>query len=597
MATAGSQTVTGLPRSTIHARLCPYVIVCFGLLASEKPSHAAPQLKSESPTALLVEAREAAASIDDRAERSAALDPIVVGQIAIDPGGARDTLKAFPELPKKLNYFAGLAAAYAATANIAETERIYAEIVVEDQSSLYGKLAAANALGQLAIAYSNKGNLEEAFRTLERLKERTKQEPPAIVGTVTAHLAEAQAKHGDMTGAVHTAVSIAGENPRPLMKIVGDRVRRGKEQEARDIVAHLDDGSQRYAEWGIMQAQIEQGRLIDAQVTATAIKPGHAKASALLELATYHRQHGGHPLALTLLEEAADSARSTVNDWSRADMLWHVATETAMAGDADRAIAIARSIEKEGHRRTALYDIATAQAKRREFASAFNTAVLLKEAPSTDQRATSDYGMAISEILVEMVKAGKGAEAQDTAARFQETNVTRSWLYSGITMAHADLGNVKAAKTTLALAETESQRRTRRKEMRQLKEKIPLAQNPAAEARLRELWEIDRDIQRGLEAIAKAFARKGDLVSAMALADELNNPASRLHLIQELSTLHVQAGAIERTLRWARGLSNPSEKVFALVGIATASAHKPENKKLTSLFPKQRNFGVSSNRS
>lgn len=591
MATAGSQTVTGLPWSTIHARLCPYVIVCFGLLASEKPSHAAPQLKSESPTALLVEAREAAASIDDRAERSAALDPIVVGQIAIDPGGARDTLKAFPELPKKLNYFADLAVTYAAMANIAETERIYAEIVVEDQSSLYGKLAAANALGQLAIAYSNKGNLEEAFRTLERLKERTKQEPPAIVGRVTAQLAEAQAKHGDITGAVQTAVSIAGENPRPLMKIVGDRVRRGKEQEARDIVAHLDDGSQRYAEWGIMQAQIEQGRLIDAQVTATAIKPGHARAGALLELATYHRQHGGHPLALTLLEEAEDSARSTVNDWTRADMLWHVATETAMAGDADRAIAIARSIEKEGHRRTALYDIATAQAKRREFASAFNTAVLLKEAPSTDQRA-SDYGMAISEILVEMVKAGKGAEAQDTAARFQETTVTRSWLCSGITMAHADLGNVKAAKTALALAETESQRRTRRKEMRQLKETIPLAQNPAAEARLRELWEIDRDIQRGLEAIAKAFARKGDLVSAMALADELNNPASRLHLIQELSTLHVKAGAKERTLQWARDLSNPSEKVFALVGIATASAHKPENKKQTSLFPKQRNFGV-----
>ena len=122
--------------------------------------------------------------------------------------------------------------------------------------------------------------------------------------------------------------------------------------------------------------------------------------------------------------------------------------------------------------------------------------------------------------------------------------------------------------------------------MRQLKEQLPLAQNPAAEARLRELWEIDRDIQRGLEAIAKAFARKGDLVSAMPFADELNNPASRLHLIQELSTLHVKAGAKERTLRWARGLSNPSEKVFALVGIAIASAHKPENKKQTSLFPK-----------
>jgi hypothetical protein len=542
-------------------------------------THAAQPLTSESPNAVLLEARSAAASIDDRAERSAALDPVVVAQIAIDPPDARDTLRVFPKLPHKLNYFTALAQAYAARGDTVETERIYAEIVVEDHSSGPGKLAAANALGQLAIAHANKGNLEEAFRTLARLKDRTRQDPPAIVGIVTANLAEAQAKHGDVDGAVETAMILAGENPLPLMHIVGDRVRKGNLQAAQDIVARLDDASQRYAQWGIMQAQIEHGRLIDAQVTASAIKPGHAKASALLELATYHREHRGRPLALTLLQEAEGSARLTMNDWTRADVLWRIAVETAMAGDADRAMSIAKSIEQDGHRSSAIYDVAQAQAKRGDFAGAFNTASLLKQPPLTTALKVSHYDSALSNILMEMVKAGKGKEARDTAAGFQDAEIRRSWLYSGIAEAYAQLGNVKAAKAALALAETDSQRRARRKELRRFEEQVRLGQAPADQTRVQALGKIDADIQRGLEATARALARKGDLNGAMAVADELNQPADRLRLLKDLATLHVEAGKKKDTFRWARTLASASEKVFALVGIAVALSHETGKRK------------------
>jgi hypothetical protein len=90
---------------------------------------------------------------------------------------------------------------------------------------------------------------------------------------------------------------------------------------------------------------------------------------------------------------------------------------------------------------------------------------------------------------------------------------------------------------------------------------------------------VDSDIQRGIEAIARAFARKGDLSGAMAVADELNQPAHRLHLIKDLSMLHTQAGREEHTLRWARNVSNPSERVFALVGIATGLSHHTDKRK------------------
>jgi len=571
--------MTGLSASRSLTRLSFLVIVFLILLAINGSVGAAHPPKSETPTALLVEARAAATSIDDPAERSAALNSIVVAQIAIDPPGARETLKMFPKLPNKLNYLTALAAAYAKTGNIAETERMYAEIVLEDQSSRAGKLAAANALGQIAIAYATKGNIEEAFRTLARLKDRTKEEPPAIVVDATANLAEAQVKQGDIRGAVQTASSIAGEYPYALMKIVGDRVRNGKMQEAQNIVAGLDDGPRRYAQWGIVQAEIQQDRPRDAQVTASAIKPGHAKASALLELASYHLQHGTKPLALVLLQEAETSARATVNTWTRADILWHIAAEMAMAGDASRAISIAKSIEKDGHRNAAIYDIAKAQAKAGDIAGAFNSASFLKLTPQTIALWVSQYDMAISDILVEMVKAGKGTEAKDTAAKFQDTDISRMWLYSGIAMAQADIGNIKDAEAALALAETKEQRSARRKEFLQVKEKVRLSLNPAEETRLQELLKIDFEIQRGLDAIAKGLARKGNLNDAMAVANELNDPAHRLDVIKELCTLHVLASHNEHTLRWARNLSRSSEKVFALVGIATALQQEADKRK------------------
>ena len=172
-----------------------------------------------------------------------------------------------------------------------------------------------------------------------------------------------------------------------------------------------------------------------------------------------------------------------------------------------------------------------------------------------------------------MVKVGKGTEARDTAARFQDTDIRRVWLYSEIAVAYAELGNLKEARAALALAETEAQRSARRKELRQLDDKLRFGHSPADQTRFQELWRVEGDIQRGLEAIARALARKGDLSGAMAVVDELNQPARRLHLIKDVSMLHMQAGRADRTLRWARNLSRPSERVFALVGIATGLSH------------------------
>jgi tetratricopeptide (TPR) repeat protein len=578
LATAGSQTVTGLPESRTLHRSTFSLVVCFTLLVFTELAGAAPPRKAESPAGLLLEAKGIATSIDNPIERSTALDPIIIAQVALDPPGARETLKKIPRSPKKLQYYTALAAAYAETGNVIETERIYADIVVEDNSSQHGKLAAANALGQVAVAYAIKGNIEEASTTILRVKERVpKEEGLSIVVMATARLVEAQSKHGDIRGALRTALSIIEENPGPFMRIIRDRS--GNAQELQHMLTGLDEGAQQYAQWGVMSAHIQQGRPRDAQVTASTIKPGRAKAGALLELATYHLDHGTKPLALTLLQEAESSARATPDAPRRAESLQHISVKTAMAGDATRAISIAKSIEHDAHRRSALLGITKVQAQQGEFPTAFNTAALLKHSSPTKDTTVSDYQTAICDILMEMVRSGKGKEATEIATTFQDVDVRRSRLFSAIATAYADMGKLKEASEALAMAETEAQRSARRKEIRQIADKIRLGSDTADQRRLEELLKIGADIQGGLAAMAKALARKGDLNGAVAMADQVNHVAEKLELLKELGVVHMQAGRKEDSLRWARALPRASEKVFALVGIATAFSQETDKRK------------------
>jgi hypothetical protein len=203
----------------------------------------------------------------------------------------------------------------------------------------------------------------------------------------------------------------------------------------------------------------------------------------------------------------------------------------------------------------------------------------LKHASPTNDTTASDYETAISDILVEMVRAGKGKEAAEIAATFQDVDVRRPRLFSAIATAYADMGKLKEANEALAMAETETQRSARRKELRQIADKIRLGPDPADQRRLEELLKVGADIHGGLAAIAKALARKGDLSSAVTVADQVNHAAQKLELIKELCVVHVQAGRKEDTLRLARTLPRASERVFALVGVATALSQETDKRK------------------
>lgn len=518
------------------------------------------------PAKVLAEARSIASDIQDPLKRAEALEQIVIAQIALAPLEARETLKKFPKLPNRLNHLAALALAYAKAGDIEETERMYAEIRLEDRGTQQGKVATATARGALAVAFANAGKFDDAFRTITQIREQLRDSPPAIVESALGDVALAQAKHGDTAGAVRTATGIASANPQVLIGIVAGRVHAGDLPGAQQIVAGLDEGLQRYAQWGIVQAQRDRGRLIDAQVTASAIKPGHAKASALLELAQHHLKSGNKSNAVGLLQEAATAAGSTMNEWAKADMLWRIAAAMAEAGELFTAMDTARGIEKEEHRRFAILDIVKAQAKQGDFKGAFNSALVLKEAGGDDD--AGGYESAVAEVLAELTKSGRVKEAKEAIGNFEDLKHRRWILLGRIAWAQAEAGDISGAGATMTLADPEPQRAARRKDLLRLSD-VPREHLSADDQnRLQALHEMDGIVHWTLDAIAKAQARKGDLRGAVATADGLSQDSYRSSLFREIGAMEARNGRVNQALSWARALPSMADKAYALIGAA-----------------------------
>ncbi len=523
------------------------------------------------PEKVLIEARTIASEIQDPIQRAEALEQILIAQISLAPSDARDTLKRFPQLPNRLNQFAALASVYAKGGDVDEAERMYAEIRLEDRGSQKGKLASAAARGALAVAYANAGKMDDAFRIVGQIREQFRDNPPAIVESALADIAAAQARRGDVAGAIRTATGIASANPQVLIGIVAGQVQAGDLPGAQQIISGLDEGLQRYAQWGIVQAQKDRGRLTDAQITASAIKPGHAKASALLELAQYHLKTGNKTNAVGLLQEAATAARSTTNEWAKADILWRIAAAMAEAGETFTALETARGIEKDGHRRFAMLDIVKAQARQGDFKGAFNNALLLKQ-EGGDDVAESGYESAVAEVLAELTRSGRAKEAKEAVGNFEDLRHRRWILLGRIAWAQAEAGDIPGAKATLTLADPEQQRTARRKDLLRLSQVPREHLSTDDQNRLQAFHEMDGMVHWTLDAIAKAQARKGDLRGAVVAADGFSQPSYRASLFREIGVTQAKSGRANQALGWARALQSVSDKAYALLGIAQGLA-------------------------
>ncbi len=538
-------------------------------------SHASETNETEIAS-ILLEARDTASTIKDSGERATALDFVVTAQTGMDLLGARNSLKLFPDLLNAPNHLASLAFRYAKVGDTQGAEEILTELFRVSGSEQMVRLSRANALGYVAWAYANVGKFEEANRRLAELKKQYEGENYAIVRDTTARIAEVQAEHGNVVQAVELAKSVAEDNPYPLMSIVGGLVRTNNMPQALTILSDLEEWLQQYAKQGIASAQQELGNLKEAQTTARAIKPGHAQASAFMTLANHYMKVQDKATARTLFQEAAAAASSTTNNWIRADILWRIAAGTATAGDSMSALKIARSIEKDGHKIFAIRDIVKAQAEQGAFKEAFNTTSLLRPPSSDDESRTETYVHALTEIFTQMVRANRTKEARETAARFDGLTSHRTQLYSAIAATQADLDDIHGASITLSYAESEKQRVARRKEMARLIGLLKQGQDSEELRQLRNLQDREYNTLPALEAMALAYARRASLTEASKIANDLDFH-KRVGLYEEIGNTLMVSNRKTAALQWARALSSPADKAYALVGIARAIATSKQN--------------------
>lgn len=516
---------------------------------------------------LLVEARSVAASIQDEAAKAEALEAIVWSQIHRDPRGAQESLRLFPALMNHWRQLESLAGAYGRAGHVQGAHDVYLEVKKGDATDRQARLVMANVLGHVAIAQANAGALTDALATLSQLKEEFQGQSLANFEMATRMVALAQANHGDLEGALHTALAQKSEVTQTTRAMAAQRIRAGDPSRAHAIVNQVEEPLQPIARLGIVEAQSEQGRLEEAAVTAAMIKPGHAKSLALLAIGNYSLKKGDRAQAVKALREAADSGKTIVNNWARADTLWLIAAAMAEAGDSSQALASAQMIEEDFLRRAAVRDIAIAEARQGKVQQALKTALPLREVSEADED-RSRYVQTISDLLREAARFGHAKDTLDNIPGLRDLTAYHPSFFYIVAAAQAEQGDLTGALTALSNIGTDAQRKSRRNELRRALEVLP--RKTAEDWHQRGLLHREAfENAHALAAIAGAYARQGSMEQAQAIASDLY-PHDRNNLFKECGRILAETESGEKAIRWARTLEAPVEKAYALVGIADA---------------------------
>ena len=81
--------------------------------------------------------------------------------------------------------------------------------------------------------------------------------------------------------------------------------------------------------------------------------------------------------------------------------------------------------------------------------------------------------------------------------------------------------------------------------------------------------QADSQLHLAIQAIALAYAKRGELQKASELAHELVG-ALRREVLEDIGGTAVKSHLETEARQWARDFENPNERAYALLGIASA---------------------------
>lgn len=383
---------------------------------------------------------------------------------------------------------------------------------------------------------------------------------------VVSRIAEAQAKAGDVRGALHTVRQTWQLHPYALIPIVQSQMRTEFFHGASEFRDLTDDSYLRsYLLWAFSRNIKERHQRIEI---ATHIPPGHAKALAFREIAESQLAEGDLDSCLSSLATATEAAKSTVNRNTRADIQWRIAALFARARDILQARTVAIGIEEAGHREAAVREIVEIQAKNQDYQGAMQTALL-----GTGDESSTDY--ALTRIAAQQAALAMLDDAMETITHIQNDEARGN----GLAAAAAAAGKAGQFETALRLMQIQRQWiATPRQQFRQSAigqaSDLPYAE---PENRAVDLLAWGQSVTYTLRCMAMAHADRNALEEALGYALIIPDPAESGRTLGEIAFKQARRGDVEGALHWIEQAEFPAHKAFALSGVARALMALNEN--------------------
>jgi hypothetical protein len=515
------------------------------VLVAQHPSSGLAE--DRSPTGLLRDASANAARIDNDNEKQAALFGIITAQQKVgDAAGAIKTAELDPLPGNRDNARATVVAVQASKGNIAGATQTLARISE--------KIARANAQAPIAVAYAAAGDIPQALQLAEQIPDNY-----YAYGDAFFRIAAIQAAAGDVPGALHTVADKWHLNPYRLIPIIQAQLSAGSIDQAVQLTEVTDD---QYLKSYLLLAVAIQVKDRKRQLDIAATIPVEGvKALAYKEIAEIQLAEGDVQGCLSNLTIATEAVPATSNNFARADLRWRIAAIFARAQDIKQARKVAMTIEIEGHRNSALREIIEIQARALDYDGALQTASL-----GTGEDSLTDY--ALSRIAERQVVVENLDKALGTIVKIK-SDESRNTAFASVAEAAGEAGQIAAALTLiqvhrLAVAEA----------LRFVETPGSLEQVRHLDDRSSKLFSDVHLFQYALAGvlskIALSRARDGALQEALGYALLIPNVHDMGRTLESIAFIQAQGGDVDGGFRWITAAQLPSQKAFALHGVASA---------------------------
>ncbi len=320
------------------------------------------------------------------------------------------------------------------SANAAKVRKQIKELYVRNQLNITRLIRAAedaakqfgedrdDNLRQVAVLWAESGDFEMAIQTADSIQHAHLKSQARVA------IAQAQAKVGDIAGALKTADGI----PMAQEAIAIAQAKAGDIAGAQKTVDSISDALKHVAQSDIVKAQVTAGDIAGAKKTADNIQNAFTKSVMQSSIATAQAEAGDIAGAR---KTAASIDAGPLKDWAEAE----IAGAQAKAGDMAGARKTVDNIQDDVFKNSAQVSIIGGQAKAGNIARAKKSADSIQD-PYYKIRAQSSIAEAQAE-------AGDFAGAKKTADRIQD-DVFKNSAQAYIAGAQARAGDIAGAKKT-----------------------------------------------------------------------------------------------------------------------------------------------------